>query len=140
MRIIAKKSALTISIYLLVILAILFFLFAGNKNTSANQISLEEINAIDVDRMIVTSNGIRIEEYNIDRIGKFLEIMEGCSKPIELRKMRVVDSYKVHLKVGDKVAVFNFYKKNMMPFIMNKSVTGQTYECSQMESFLDRYK
>jgi len=140
MKTIAKMNALKNSIYLLVVLAILLFLIVGKRNSPVEQISLEEINALEVDRMIVTSNGKQTEELDIHRIRKFLEIIKGCSNPIELRKMRVIDNYKVHLKVGEKVAVFNFHKKNMMPFMMNKSVVGQTYECNQMESFLVRYK
>ena len=114
MRTIAKTNVLKISIYILVVLTILFFLFTGRKQESIDRNSLEEINVAEVDRMIVTANGKQTEEFNVDKIGKFLEIMNTCSNPIELRKMRVIDNYKVHLKVGEKIAVFLFYKKNMM--------------------------
>lgn len=135
-----KRVWTTISAFFLVLLAILFFLLAGMNQKKAQHISIDDIHVVDVNRMIVSSNGKQVEEFSIYAIENFLELLKTCTNPIELGKMRVIDSYKVHLKVGEKVTSFSFYKNHSMPFMMNQNMVVQSYECRQMENFLARYK
>jgi hypothetical protein len=137
---ITKKTVLKISTYLLVLLVIILFLVIGDKCQPAELIPLSEIDSVNVEKMVVTANGKKTLELSKERIDTFLELVGECSTPLELRKMRVMDKYTVQLKVGNKIAIVYFYKKNMMPFMMNKDILGETYECQSMEDFLGSYK
>ena len=90
--------------------------------------------------MIISCNGNQTEIKDSMEIQKFIQLTKSCTKPIQLRKMRVIDRYDVELVNNKTKRKFKFYNKNQMPFLMANSIGGNAYECNKMEQFLAKYK
>lgn len=94
---------------------------------------------------IFVNNKKSIETDTI-HIQQFFRYVNGCSVPIEMRNLRVIDRYKVEFEKDSLQYVYHFYKKDGMPFIMSLWSRGEngyligTYKCSGIKGFLDSYK
>ena len=131
------KKKFGIGIYVAVVLGILFFSFFGNKSNVKKHIPLSEINATDVNHMIISVNGRKYKENRFNKIDDFIRIIKTCTGLAEEGKGRVEASYKVALKINDDEAVFNFKKSKSAPLTIDRGIMKPKYVCNQVEWFFN---
>ena len=127
-------------VYLLVVVIIATFYFAGQEKGKIELITTKEIKTEHIVSMTIEANGKLTTEFRTDEIDEFVKLLVSCSTPVSPKNLRVKDRYEVTLNMKDKTVVFHFKKQNTRPFTMRQGITGHTYECRQMENFLRKYK
>lgn len=125
---------------LILILNIIAYSTNSNQDVKTNLYKLENTESSTILSMIIECNGKSTQIRDTMEIQKFIQIVKTCSEPIQLRKMRVVDRFKIELIFNQRRSRYRFYKKNQRPFMMINSIGGEAYECRNMEAFLSKYK